>query len=1121
MLVALMAVPGGLVSALVPTSAALLLETAPLASPLGPWTVAVAGAGAEAGLTIYANGSLSDPTAPIAIEGRTYTLTGPLNLSLRDERNGSVVDGNNFSISPGAASPFGVQVLQASDVILRSLVVEGAVAGLQLLGAVNATIEFFGVVNASTGVEIAGSGPVLVENVSTTGATVGLSITSAQGVRVAGSRLSGATWAVNATQVAGLRIEDSDLHGSGTGAVRFLAGTGLTLTDCDLSATAEGTAIGLNASGAIGVTVTGSRADDTRVGFAINGSGQILLRGNSATRSGTAVDLESDEFVTVTGNDFRSAAGVTASAVAIRADQLMEFTITQNNVTGADGTAIAVSYGTHGTVTGNNVSEAGYVGFAISASHNLQLTDNVADHISAAGAYGFLFRENGRLDFLRNHAVGDYNALSDTLSNRLWVVDSNLSYPIATGIVTHNDRELQIRSSEIFGAPAGAAAIDIEQGVTTLLSGNSVNGSAGTGIRAVDDLDLSIVGNLAVGTAGPAIEVQGGSSVQVTSNLAGGTPGAAIHLERVTNLSVSANRVFASGVGIEVIGGVTAVLADNNATGNEVGFLAWNATASVWTSNDLFENALSFRVRPGLGSAIYHNNFVAEGGYAVEAANGSGRAAWDGGYPFGGNYWGNWTGPDVFGGAGQNVSGPDGIVDSGVGPAGSPIDRYPLAAPWTVTAVTFVEQGLPPGVGWGVDFNGTRFVTTAASLAVPEVNGAYTPYAFSAVTPAGYRSLNGTGHGQLHRQSLTTYLWFTPSASTYGVTFTETGLPADTSWSVQLGATTLTGEAPSLTASLPNGSYTFDVPGVAGYWPAPSAGTVGVIGANISVPIAFSPVVYAVAFQASGLPASAGWVVAVGAARAVSVSSTVVFSLANGTYAFSVSGPAGYIPVPDRGVLVVSGSPISVHVAFVGEVYPLSFLGVGLPAGVAWAVVVGGGAHTVAGAAWSIALANGSYEYTVRPPPDYLAEPASGSVTIDGGPVAVEVSFHRPTYLVTFRASGTPPAGAWRVSVGDQVVAGWEGAASLGLPNGSYPFVIAATGYVADPAEGTVTVSGAGVEVPVVFGPSAGGSTSPGPLSTGLVGIAMAALAGVAAGAAGVLIYRSVRRRRPPAGTMR
>jgi hypothetical protein len=75
---------------------------------------------------------------------------------------------------------------------------------------------------------------------------------------------------------------------------------------------------------------------------------------------------------------------------------------------------------------------------------------------------------------------------------------------------------------------------------------------------------------------------------------------------------------------------------------------------------------------------------------------------WDGGYPFGGNYWDDHAGPDLCSGRFQNETGSDGIVDTPYVMNAANQDRYPLASPPPcihalaidkVNVASFVEQG--------------------------------------------------------------------------------------------------------------------------------------------------------------------------------------------------------------------------------------------------------------------------------------------------------------------------------------------------------------------------------------------------------------------------------------------
>ncbi|MEM3342043.1 MAG: fibronectin type III domain-containing protein, partial [Thermoplasmata archaeon] len=73
-------------------------------------------------------------------------------------------------------------------------------------------------------------------------------------------------------------------------------------------------------------------------------------------------------------------------------------------------------------------------------------------------------------------------------------------------------------------------------------------------------------------------------------------------------------------------------------------------------------------------ATIYHNNFDNN---TVQALDDSGLNLWDSGWPYGGNWWSNKTGTDIFSGPFQNITGADGIWDT---PSNGITftDRYPL-----------------------------------------------------------------------------------------------------------------------------------------------------------------------------------------------------------------------------------------------------------------------------------------------------------------------------------------------------------------------------------------------------------------------------------------------------------
>jgi len=360
------------------------------------------------------------------------------------------------------------------------------------------------------------------------------------------------------------------------------------------------------------------------------------------------------------------------------------------------------------------------------------------------------------------------------------------------------------------------------------------------------------------------------------------------------------------------------------------------------------------------------------------------------------------------------------------------------------------------------------------------------------------------------------------SGPTYNATFTETGLAAGTNWSVSVFGgpswnrsvwESQTSSNASLVFALPNGSYHYRVHDVRGYeTPGPSRGTFNVTGgAPPSVAVTFvKPATYTVTFTESGLPAGTNWTVqlrafgpsAWGSGRGwnrlsgFSNTSTITFSLTNGSYSYHARAPGFRGTNSTRGTFNVSGaSPPAIPVTFVsrhasGTTYAVTFEESGLPSGTNWTVAVsaigGWGWHhghrhsvqTTPNSSLSFSLANGSYRYVVFGVPGYeIANNGTyGSFTVNGSsPATIDIVFVRlVNYTVTFTETGLPSGTNWSVVVIPAL--SWGGAGGLSqfvtsntstitfsLPNGSYFFHVShVRGYHAtNNSSGIVNVTGA------------------------------------------------------------
>jgi hypothetical protein len=115
---------------------------------------------------------------------------------------------------------------------------------------------------------------------------------------------------------------------------------------------------------------------------------------------------------------------------------------------------------------------------------------------------------------------------------------------------------------------------------------------------------------------------------------------------------------------------------------------------------------------------------------------------------------------------------------------------------------------------------------------------------------------------------------------------------------------------------------------------------------------------------------------------------------------------------------------------------------------------------------------DGTYQYTVQPPPGWRPTPSGGAVQVDGNPVGVPVTFSAVTFGVEFVASGLPAGVGWSVAIAGQSISSHGLEANASLANGSYPWtLVSPAGFDAEPESGSVTVSGAAQVVPVAFAP--------------------------------------------------
>ena len=321
----------------------------------------------------------------------------------------------------------------------------------------------------------------------------------------------------------------------------------------------------------------------------------------------------------------------------------------------------------------------------------------------------------------------------------------------------------------------------------------------------------------------------------------------------------------------------------------------------------------------------------------------------------------------------------------------------------------------------------------------------------------------------------------------YTVTFSESGVPSSKTWSVALNGNAsgaILGTTTSTTFQVGNGTFSYAWGSTAGYHiqsPGTYTGSVTVHGANPStVSVTFTHETYTVTFSESGVPSSGTWSVtlngnASGAILGTTTSTT--FSVGNGTFSYTVGTVSGYTPNPSSGSVTVNGAnPATVSITFtpVSSTYTVTFTESGMPTG------AGGGVNfnsegltpfTSGGTVAFSGVASGTYPYTITAGVGYalVTSTPSSPVTVSGSNVGVTVTFAN-VFSVTFTETNLPTGTSWTVTLnGNPESSTGSSIAFSGIANGTYPFSVHATGYVATPASGSVSVSGGSVSQGVSF----------------------------------------------------
>ncbi len=174
-----------------------------------------------------------------------------------------------------------------------------------------------------------------------------------------------------------------------------------------------------------------------------------------------------------------------------------------------------------------------------------------------------------------------------------------------------------------------------------------------------------------------------------------------------------------------------------------------------------------------------------------------------------------------------------------------------------------------------------------------------------------------------------------------------------------------------------------------------ATGEVSLADSTIVLPTHSTISTSAVTFTETGLAAATSWSVSFGGTEASSTSSTVVFHVISGTYAYSVN-VVGYLASPSSGSLSVSGSSVGQTIvcttAATGS-FEVTFTESGLPSGMGWSMTLNGVLLSSSTGTAVFTEASGTYSYSTGVVSNYTASPSSGSVTVNRAAQSQAIAF--------------------------------------------------------------------------------------------------------------------------------
>ena len=161
---------------------------------------------------------------------------------------------------------------------------------------------------------------------------------------------------------------------------------------------------------------------------------------------------------------------------------------------------------------------------------------------------------------------------------------------------------------------------------------------------------------------------------------------------------------------------------------------------------------------------------------------------------------------------------------------------------------------------------------------------------------------------------------------------------------------------------------------------------------------------YKVNFVESGLTSGTAWSVTFNGTTNESTTDMITFTVANGSYQFTVASISGYTVTPASGTVIVNGSSVTENITFTVKStitkYRVSFVETGLPAGTSWSITIDSMTNSSTGNTISFMLPDGNYSYMSTNTANYTYS-GPATVVVKGSNVTIDLTFSQKSTTTT------------------------------------------------------------------------------------------------------------------------